>query len=202
MWAKYGQLASVMDTPFERLLVLMKDPLNKEVTEDFISDLRASVDASVEQSLTIYSYLDSFKSIEKINSILNIIFNVIIAITMFLCFFSLSSAMSANLYEQSKEIGVMRAIGLRKTRIYLLYLYEAFVLVLSSSLLGVCIGIMVGFSTTIQRALFLDLPLNFFFPWQQFLIIMGISLLCAFLSTFGPTRDLMKMEVSAIFRLN
>jgi len=45
------------------------------------------------------------------------IFNVIIAITMFLCFFSLSSSMTANLYEQSKEIGVMRAIGMKKDQI-------------------------------------------------------------------------------------
>lgn len=54
--------------------------------------------------------------------------------------------MSANLYEQSKEIGVLRAMGLRKTRIYLLYIYEAFILVISSSLLGVMIGTLVGFS--------------------------------------------------------
>ena len=121
---------------------------------------------------------------------------------MFLCFFSLSSAMSANLYEQSKEIGVMRAMGLRKTRIYLLYIYEAFILVLASSLLGICIGTMVGFSMTIQQSLFTDVPLHFFFPWQQFLTIMGISIACAFLSTFGPTRDLLKKEISAIFRLN
>lgn len=127
---------------------------------------------------------------------------MIIAITMFLCFFSLSSSMSANLYEQSKEIGVMRAMGLTKRRIYLLYIYESFVLVLASSLLGIMIGTMVGFSMTLQQILFTDIPLFFYFPWQQFLVIMGLSILCAFLSTFAPTRDLLKREISAIFRLN
>jgi len=90
--------------------------------------------------------METLKEVEKI---LNIIFNVIIAITMFLCFFSLSSSMSANLYEQSKEIGVMRAMGLSKKRVYLLYIYEAFILVLSSSLLGMMIGTTVGFSMTL-----------------------------------------------------
>lgn len=75
---------------------------------------------------------------------------VIIAITMFLCFFSLSSSMSANLYEQSKEIGIMRATGFTKKRVYLLYIYEAFILVLSSSLLGILIGTIVGFTMTLQ----------------------------------------------------
>jgi ABC-type antimicrobial peptide transport system permease subunit len=101
----------------------------------------------------------------EVEKILNIIFNVIIAITMFLCFFSLSSSMSANLYEQSKEIGVMRAMGLSKKRVYLLYIYEAFILVLSSSLLGMMIGTTVGFSMTLQQILFTDIPLFFYFPW-------------------------------------
>ena len=78
------------------------------------------------------------------------IFAVIIAITMFLCFFSLSSSMSANLYEQAKEIGVLRAIGLKKNRIIMLYIYEAFILVISSSMLGVLIGTIVGFTMTLQ----------------------------------------------------
>ena len=96
----------------------------------------------------------------------------------------------------------MRAMGLTKTRIYLLYIYEALILVLSSSLLGIMIGTMVGFSMTVQQSLFTNIPMNFFFPWQQFLVIMGLSILCAFLSTFGPTRELLKKEISAIFRLN
>lgn len=57
--------------------------------------------------------------------------------------------MSANLYEQSKEIGIMRAMGMPNKRIYLLYIYESFILVLSSSLLGIMIGTVVGFSMTL-----------------------------------------------------
>jgi ABC-type antimicrobial peptide transport system permease subunit len=56
--------------------------------------------------------------------------------------------MSANLYEQTKEIGVLRAIGLKKTRIILLYIYEAFILVVASSLLGIFIGTLIGFTMT------------------------------------------------------
>lgn len=110
--------------------------------------------------------------------------------------------MSANLYEQSKEIGIMRATGLTKKRIYLLYIYESFILVLSSSLLGILIGTIVGFSMTLQQALFTSIPLVFFFPWQQFLVILFLSVLCALASTFAPTRDLVKREISAIFRFN
>ena len=65
---------------------------------------------------------------------------------MILCLFSLTSSMSANLMDQTKEIGVLRAMGFTKTRIKVLYFYEAFILVVVSCSLGVMIGTIVGFT--------------------------------------------------------
>ena len=78
---------------------------------------------------------------------------VLIAIMMFLCFFSLSASMSANLYDQSKEIGVMRSMGVKKVRIMLLFFYEALLVVFAASLLGVMIGVIVGYSMKLQMDL-------------------------------------------------
>ena len=77
--------------------------------------------------------------------ILDKIFYGLIGVTMFLCFFSLCASMSANLYEQKKEVGVLRAIGFTKYRVRMLYFYESLVLVTSSCFLGVLIGTMVGY---------------------------------------------------------
>ena len=81
---------------------------------------------------------------DKISSILNKVFNVIIVLTMFLCFFALSANMSSNLYHQTKEIAVLRSIGFTKTRIRMLYFYEAMVLVIASCLMGVVIGMTIA----------------------------------------------------------
>lgn len=80
---------------------------------------------------------------------MNKTFNSIIIVTMFLCFFALAANMSANLYEQTKEVGVLRAIGVTKCRMRMLYFYEACVLVLASCLLGVIVGMMVGYTMTL-----------------------------------------------------
>ena len=74
------------------------------------------------------------------------IFAVIILVVMFLCFFALSTNMSSNLLEQTKEIAVLRAIGFTRLRIKVLYFYEAFVLVFSSCLMGILIGVSIGFT--------------------------------------------------------
>ena len=47
-------------------------------------------------------------------------------------------------YITMKEIGVLRAIGLPRSWVYRIYIYEAFILVFSSSLLGIMIGTIVG----------------------------------------------------------
>lgn len=104
-------------------------------------------------------------SINKFKHIIDLVFSVIIAIMMFLCFFSLSASMTANLYEQSKEIGVLRSMGVTKTRIKLLYFYEALILVFAASLVGILIGTFVGWSLMLQMDLFLNQSSSFYFPW-------------------------------------
>lgn len=74
---------------------------------------------------------------------------------MFLCLFSLSASMSSNLYNQKKEVGILRAMGFTKCRVRLLYFYEALILVLSSCLLGILIGVLVGYTMLLQFNLFL-----------------------------------------------
>ena len=128
------------------------------------------------------------------------IFNVIIAITMFICFFSLSSSMSGNLYEQCKEISVMRSIGFSKNKITKLFVYEAFILVIASSISGLVIRTAVGWSITFQRSMFIHLPSIFVFPIREFFLIVGVSLACAFFSTYSPSRILMSKSIPDIAR--
>ena len=128
------------------------------------------------------------------------IFNVVISITMFICFFSLSSSMTGNLYEQCKEISVMRAIGFTKGVITKLFIYEAFILVLSSSFSGVAIGTCVGWSITMQRSMFVGMPTPLTFPQNEFFFIVTVSIICAFLSTYRPSTNLMKFSIPDIAR--
>ena len=120
-------------------------------------------------------------------SVLNYVFMVTIAIMMFLSFFSLSASMSANLYDQQKEIGVLRSIGVTRIRITLLYFYEALILVFAACFLGILIGTFVAYTMMLQMDMFLSMDSEFFFPWKSTIEIFGLSLMCAFFSTFGPT---------------
>ena len=128
------------------------------------------------------------------------IFNVVIAITMFICFFSLSSSMTGNLYEQVKEISVMRSVGFTKGIIIKLFVYEAFILVMSSSFSGVVIGTVVGWTITLQRSMFIGMPTPLTFPQSEFVFILTASMICAFLSTYSPSKSLLAKSIPDIAR--
>merc|ERR1711981_560434 len=100
-------------------------------------------------------------TMDQVTVILDTIFNVIIVITMMLCLFSLCSSMSANLLDQTKEIGILRAMGFTRSRIKYLFFYEAFILVIASSLLGVMIGTTVAFTMVLQQVAFTQIPVFF-----------------------------------------
>mmetsp|Transcript_5556 Transcript_5556/g.3923 ORF Transcript_5556/g.3923 Transcript_5556/m.3923 type:complete len:122 (+) Transcript_5556:2968-3333(+) len=120
---------------------------------------------------------------------------------MFLCFFSLSSSMTGNLNEQSKEIAVLRAIGFKSHLVVRLYVYEAFILIISASVQGICIGTLVGWSMAIEQSLFVHVPVSYVFPYLEFFAILIISMICAFWSTYGPCHALLSNSIPNIMRI-
>ena len=135
---------SVNGTRYERAYILLKDPSNKEHIKKITQEIRRGFTPRQRTTIKKHDYHEDDKTMQEVGFILNITFGFIILIIMFLCFFSLYSSMTANLMEQTKEIGILRAMGLQKYRIQMLYFYEAFILVISSCVLGVMIGIIVS----------------------------------------------------------
>jgi len=70
-------------------------------------------------------------------SVIKLVFQLVTVFAMMVSFFSLNTSMYTNIMEQCKEVGVLRALGLKKFAVFRIYTYEAFVLVISSAILGV-----------------------------------------------------------------
>ena len=106
-------------------------------------------------SIEMKKKYENDQQIDTVFDILNNIFAIAIGIMMFLCFFSLTASMTANLYDQSKEIAILRAMGFAKDRIRFLYFYEALILVFASCMLGVFVGTAMGYTMIMQQNLFM-----------------------------------------------
>merc|ERR1719273_720570 len=108
--------------------------------------------------------------------------------------------MYTNIFEQTKEIGVVRAIGFRKNQMTRVYVYEAFTLTFSASLMGIVIGTVLAWTMTLQRAIFTQLPIEFVFPGQQIILTILGSIACALVSALFPARILAGKPVASVMR--
>ena len=144
------------------MLIKFNDQITPQILTQFELEFKKSTKARISFS-TALATSSSAKGAsgpttqDKIASIMNKGFNTIIALTMFLCFFALSANMSANLIQQTKEVAVLRSIGFTKWRIRMLYFYEAMILVLASCTLGILVGMVVGYTMSLQESLILGL---------------------------------------------
>lgn len=147
LYAKYANFTSVRQISFDRLIIKMKDGSSNNDQLLLINKFKDLIPDYVTSGINFNS--ENSETLALVDQIVSLLFDVVIIITMFLCFFSLSSSMTANLFEQAKEIGILRAIGFRKIRIIMLYVYEAYILVVASSLMGIFVGVGVGWSMTV-----------------------------------------------------
>jgi ABC-type lipoprotein release transport system permease subunit len=156
---------SVNEVDYELLVIKLKPEYdNKKFLEKIYGDLNSMFhyfenvvpdeDQTYENKLKIENWKVNFENeFEKKASTLDGIFNVIVIISMALCFFSLSSSMSANIFDQSREISVMLSFGCTKNVLTRIFIYEALVLVIASSFGGFVIGIFIGNLITLQQAM-------------------------------------------------
>jgi ABC-type antimicrobial peptide transport system permease subunit len=199
LFAKYLGMNSVRDLYYQRLMIKMKEGATPGDAEKVVREILASQTEDVQKALVIKK--DKAELYKDVDLTINLLFTAIIFITMFLCFFQLSTSMTANLFEQSKEIGVLRSLGFSKLRIILLYSYESFILVISSSVLGVIVGTLAAFTMVLQFTQFSGMPTQFFFPWIQLIGIFLASFICAMVSTIGPTKSIVKHRIASILRM-
>ena len=148
----------------------------------------------------VYDSRSLGESVAKADAVMALIFDSATYIAMGLCLFSLMASMYTNIYEQSKEIAIIRAMGLSGFSIVRIYTYEAFVLVLAASLLGMCIGALMSATMSAQRVLFTQLPVSVPFPWTLVVLVLIGSVACALVASCMPARQLMNKKVASIMR--
>ena len=189
-------IKTYQDVPFKWIMVDVK---NSSSAANVSAIIRSYSDTKG-YGWNIWSYYEFNEKLSQNTSAINIIFIVMQVVAMLFCYFSLITTMTANIYEQTKEIAILRAVGLTKRRIIFIYISEAFVLVFASSFAGVAIGTIIGYTMVKQNTLFLGIPIPFVFPWQNLIAVFIVAILSSFASTAGPIRRIVKKQIADIAR--
>ncbi|CDW86568.1 abc-type antimicrobial peptide transport permease component [Stylonychia lemnae] len=196
MYMQFMDLGTIREVSYKQLSLKLHSWVSIEQEDKLTHEIKQILDPS---TVTVHSKATQMSNFD---SILSWIFDIIIIITMFLCFFSTSSTMSANLYQSSKEIGIMRAVGIRSHKLVRLYIYETFILILASSLLGLLIGLSISYIIMKTYDAQYKTGVSFYFPTEQLLLITFLSMIIAIFSTYKPTKDILKIKIGNLMRMS
>lgn len=122
--------------------------------------------------------------LEAQNAFFNL-FNAFLSLGLIIGIIGLSIVTLRSVYERRHEIGMMRAIGFKRSSVVSSFIGESAFIAGSGLLLGTILGIILGWM--LWRDSFGETMTEFGVPWLKLLLIVGLALGVAILSSIPPS---------------
>lgn len=130
-----------------------------------------------------------------------VFFGLVLALAVVIAVFALMASMATAVIERRWEIGVLKALGLRRSQLFRMFLGEAVVLTLAAGAAGGAIGFLLAYLFALEAAMLAEIPMVFTMPYVAFLATFVISLLAGAITAHLPTRSLLRKPAAEILRL-
>ena len=108
--------------------------------------------------------------------------------------------MTINIFEQKKEIAIMRSLGMKKRHVIFIYIAEAFILILTSSIIGSIIGSIISYTMALQWTVFTNVNVGFNLPTGSIIVIISISIFGGIFSTYIPAKNMLNKSIAELIK--
>jgi ABC-type antimicrobial peptide transport system permease subunit len=129
-----------------------------------------------------------------------VFFALLLAVAVIIAVFALIASMASTVLERQREIGILKALGLRRNQLFKLFLIEAVILTLSAGIGGGLIGFGLAWLFVFQASVLMEIAAVFTMPYVTFAATILISLFAGALSAHLPTRSLLRKTAAEILR--
>jgi putative ABC transport system permease protein len=131
-----------------------------------------------------------------------VFFGLLLAAAVAIAVFALIASMATSVLERRWEIGLLKALGLRRRALFRMFLSEALGLTLAAGAVGGAIGFALAGLFGIEAGQLAEIPVVFALPYVTFLATFFVSVAAAALAAHLPTRRLLRQSAGEILRLN
>jgi len=129
---------------------------------------------------------------DQINQLLNIIY-VLLALAVFIALFGIVNTLALSVFERTREIGLLRAVGMARRQVRRMITYESVIVAVIGAYLGVIIGSFFGWATT--KALHDSGVTNFSYPLATLVIFVVLAGVAGVVAGFFPARRAARIDV-------
>jgi putative ABC transport system permease protein len=136
-------------------------------------------------------YLDGVSS--QVDTLLAIVY-VFLALAILIAFMGIANTLSLSLRERTRELGLLRAVGLTRSQLRATVRWESVIIAGFGALGGIGVGVLVGWGLT--RSFSGDLPLEVFSaPSGRLLLIAAAGAFAGVVAAVRPARRAARMPV-------
>lgn len=122
-----------------------------------------------------------------------LIVNVFLAMAIVIAFLGIMNTLALSVFERTREIGLLRAVGMGRRQVRRMVRFEAVIVALFGAFLGVGVGLAFGLAVTAS------LPESFIttvaVPWGQLASLMLLAVVLGVVAAFWPALRASRMDV-------
>ncbi|MHA1451793.1 MAG: ABC transporter permease, partial [Promethearchaeota archaeon] len=171
--------------------MLTQTAILEETIEDTLDD---------EWDFRVWDVQNWILEVESGFATVQIVLQLILSLTVIICMFGLFASSYSSILERKREIGVLRALGLRRDGVSRLFTVEAVIILLSSGSTGTIVGFATAALLSQNLSIFAQSPRLLSFPTVTTLILFGISLTVLLIGMALILRNIKRKNLMEIFR--
>jgi putative ABC transport system permease protein len=128
---------------------------------------------------------------EQIGALVGLVY-ALLSLAVIVSIFGIVNTLALSIHERTRELGMLRAVGMTRRQVRRLIRYESVITALIGALLGTALGIL--FAALISRPL-ADEGFELAYPVGQLIVILVLAALAGVLAAIGPARRAAKLDV-------
>ena len=188
-------LINYENLPIEGMNIKPKESATEEDIENINSILRF-----LGPNVELWFFANMKKRFDMASNIVFFIFYIVSTIVLIFCLFNLTASMTINIFDQKKEIAILRSLGTKKNHIIFIYVAESFILILSSSIIGSIIGSIISYTMALQWTIFTNVNVVFHLPVGSIILIVLFSIFGGIISTYFPAKRMLNNSIAQLIK--
>ena len=128
---------------------------------------------------------------KQVDSLVNL-FYALLLLAIVISLFGIANTLALSIHERTRELGMLRAIGMSRRQVRTMIRYEAVITALIGAILGMALGII--FAALIAQPL-KDEGFTLSYPIGSLIVLLVLAALAGVLAAIAPARRASRLDV-------
>jgi putative ABC transport system permease protein len=149
----------------------------------------ALADVPTADAQTAEEYKD--QTVSLVNQLLNLLYGLL-AVSVIISLIGIINTLVLAVYERTREIGLVRAIGMSRRQVRATVRYESIITSVIGAVLGIVVGVALGYVVTVRLE---EQGIHFALPGLQLVVFLIVGVVVGVLAAILPARRAARIDI-------